>query len=249
MTEVEWLCCDDPLSLWRYLRTKMNPRRFQWLAVEWGLRNRSHFDEHDSSWLDQYSRWLQSDGPHPNQSEWPQTFYPLGVWLHPDPFGAKYFGALRYADDPMRAAAIAGESTSQVYLWLPQEPLRATVSHRGRSKRKRAAQAAQAQHHSEEQHRQRTLLRERVGREFGIQFRDVAGNPFRPVVADPAWLTSKVVAIATAIYADRAFDRMPILADALEEAGCLNADILLHCRGAGPHVRGCWVVDLVLGKA
>ena len=62
MTEVEWLCCDDPLSLWRYLRTKMNPRRFQWLAVEWGLRNRSHFDEHDSSWLDQYSRWLQSDG-------------------------------------------------------------------------------------------------------------------------------------------------------------------------------------------
>ena len=79
-------------------------------------------------------------------------------------------------------------------------------------------------------------------------FRDIFGNPFRPVIANPTWLTPKVVAIATAIYADRACDRMSILADALEEAGCTNADVLLHCRGAGPHVRGCWVVDLVLGK-
>ncbi len=78
--------------------------------------------------------------------------------------------------------------------------------------------------------------------------RDIFGNPFRPVVADPAGLTPTVVGIASAIYADRVFDRMPILADALEEAGCTNADVLLHCRGAGPHVRGCWVVDLVLGK-
>ena len=57
-----------------------------------------------------------------------------------------------------------------------------------------------------------------------------------------------VVSIAAAIYADRAFDRLPILADALEEAGCTNADVLLHCRQPGDHVRGCWVVDLVLGK-
>ncbi len=41
---------------------------------------------------------------------------------------------------------------------------------------------------------------------------------------------------------------MPVLADALEDAGCADADILAHCRGHGPHVRGCWVVDLVLGK-
>jgi hypothetical protein len=54
--------------------------------------------------------------------------------------------------------------------------------------------------------------------------------------------------LAQAIYDDRAFDRLPILADALEEAGCDTADILAHCRGPGPHVRGCWVVDLILGK-
>jgi hypothetical protein len=78
--------------------------------------------------------------------------------------------------------------------------------------------------------------------------RDIFGNPFRPVAFDPAWFTPTVLALANGIYTDRAFDRMPILADALEEAGCDNPDILLHCREPGEHVRGCWVVDLVLGK-
>jgi hypothetical protein len=79
-------------------------------------------------------------------------------------------------------------------------------------------------------------------------FRDIFGNPFRPVTADPSWLTSTVVSLAEGIYADRAFDRLPILADALQDAGCADEDVLDHCRGAGPHVRGCWVVDLLLGK-
>ena len=78
--------------------------------------------------------------------------------------------------------------------------------------------------------------------------RDIIGNPFRPVTFDPAWVTPKVKTLAQAIYDDRAFERMPELADALAEAGCSNQDILSHCRGPGPHVRGCWVVDLVLGK-
>ena len=78
--------------------------------------------------------------------------------------------------------------------------------------------------------------------------RDIAGNPFRPLVVDPRWLTSTAVALARAIYAGRAFDRLPILADALEEAGCDDPDILTHLRGDGPHVRGCWAVDLVLGR-
>jgi hypothetical protein len=81
-----------------------------------------------------------------------------------------------------------------------------------------------------------------------ILIRCIFGNPFRPATANPAWLTSTVVSLAAGIYADRAFDRLPILADALQDAGCDNADVLGHCRGPGPHVRGCWVVDLVLGK-
>jgi hypothetical protein len=78
--------------------------------------------------------------------------------------------------------------------------------------------------------------------------RCIFGNPFRPVTIDPSWLTPTVVSLATGIYQERAFDRMPILADALQDAGCTNEEVLSHCRGAGPHVRGCWVVDGVLGK-
>jgi hypothetical protein len=79
--------------------------------------------------------------------------------------------------------------------------------------------------------------------------RDIFGNPLHPVPLDPAWRTTAVLGLADAIYAERAFDRLPILADALEDAGCENADLLAHCRGPGPHVRGCWAVDLILGKA
>ena len=85
--------------------------------------------------------------------------------------------------------------------------------------------------------------------EMANRLRCIVGNPFCPETLDPAWLTSTVVALARGIYDDRAFDRLPILADALQDAGCDNDDILNHCRDAGPHVRGCWVVDLVLGKS
>jgi hypothetical protein len=78
--------------------------------------------------------------------------------------------------------------------------------------------------------------------------RDIFGNPFRPVSLDSSWFTSTVVSLAAGIYADRAFDLLPIMADALQDAGCDNEEVLEHCRGGGVHVRGCWVVDLVLGK-
>jgi hypothetical protein len=80
--------------------------------------------------------------------------------------------------------------------------------------------------------------------------RDIFGPlPFRSMCLDPAWRTPAVLHLAQAIYDDRAFDQLPILADALEEAGCTNADILDHLRRPGPHVRGCWPLDLILGRA
>jgi hypothetical protein len=77
---------------------------------------------------------------------------------------------------------------------------------------------------------------------------DVFGNPFRPVTLNPAWLTPTVKQLAQSIYDDKVFDRLPTVADALEDSGCDNADVLGHCRSGGEHVRGCWVVDLVLEK-
>ena len=82
--------------------------------------------------------------------------------------------------------------------------------------------------------------------------RDIIGNPFRPVFVSPTWLAWNdcvVSKIAQEIYDDRAFDRLPLLAGALEEAGCTDAAILDHCRGGSEHVRGCWVVDLLLRKS
>ena len=78
--------------------------------------------------------------------------------------------------------------------------------------------------------------------------REIFGDRFGRLSVDPSWLTPGVVKLTQAIYEDRAFDRMPELAAALEEAGCADEDILGHCRGPGPHVRGCWVVDLILSK-
>jgi hypothetical protein len=81
--------------------------------------------------------------------------------------------------------------------------------------------------------------------------RDIAGNPFRPVVLDPLWLAAGdgiVPRLAATIYQERAFDRLPILGDALQDASCTDCTILDHCRLPGPHVRGCWLVDLILGK-
>jgi hypothetical protein len=87
---------------------------------------------------------------------------------------------------------------------------------------------------------------------------DIFGNPFRPITINPAWLTwndGTVVRLAQSAYEERHLPaglldnaRLVVLADALEEASCDNAEILSHCRGPGPHVRGCWVVDLLLGR-
>jgi hypothetical protein len=81
-------------------------------------------------------------------------------------------------------------------------------------------------------------------------FRGIVGNPFRPVAFAPEWRTSTAVALASGMYESRDFSAMPILADALQDAGCDSDDVLSHCRDPQQlHVRGCWVVDLVLGRS
>src|SRR5262249_419858 len=75
--------------------------------------------------------------------------------------------------------------------------------------------------------------------------RDIFGNPFQNPTLEAGWITSASRNIAEGIYRDGAFERLPLLADALEEGGCTEAEVLTHCRGPGPHVRGCWVVDLL----
>ncbi len=80
--------------------------------------------------------------------------------------------------------------------------------------------------------------------------REILGNPYKPVNFDKSWRTNTAVTLAQQMYDSREFSAMPILADAIQDAGCDNDDILSHCRDTNQvHVRGCWVVDLVLGKS
>lgn len=77
---------------------------------------------------------------------------------------------------------------------------------------------------------------------------DIIGNPFRPEQVSAKWLSATVVSLAQAIYDEGQFQNLPILADALEDAGCDQRNLFQHCRLPGEHAKGCWAVDLILGK-
>ncbi len=144
--------------------------------------------------------------------------------------------------DAARAASRAAEDSDEPDIWKRYRSERALIVAKqaasdSRNVRFAAVNSADLAPHPKAERIQQSHL-----------LRDIFGNPFRPIAVDPTWLTSTAVGLARGIYDDRAFDRLPILADALQDAGCENSDILAHCRGDGPHVRGCWVVDLVLGK-
>jgi hypothetical protein len=94
-----------------------------------------------------------------------------------------------------------------------------------------------------------SAIEAREYREMGRIVRDIFGDPFRPVTFSAEWRADTVLALARQMYDSRDFSAMPILADALQDEGCDSEDILAHCRVGGPHARGCWVVDLVLGRS
>jgi hypothetical protein len=91
----------------------------------------------------------------------------------------------------------------------------------------------------------------RRDRDWCDVIRELFGNPFRPIVLDCPWRTwngGMIPALALGIYEERAWERLPILADALEDADCADEGLLAHCRGPGPHYRGCWAVDTLLER-
>jgi hypothetical protein len=148
------------------------------------------------------------------------------------------------------AALAAANAANRCLAWeyyrgeFPADPAWAAAAALGAEarevrRRREAGQQAGAWAELHERNRQSAILR------------DLFGNPFRPVRVEEPWLRwggGCVPAIAQAIDDTQAFDRLPILADALEDAGCANPDLLAHCRTPGAHVRGCWAVDLLLGK-
>jgi hypothetical protein len=234
MTESNWMNCTDPQKMLEFLRDKASDRKLRLFACAccrcmWGL--------------------LADDAWGRNLVELAERF-------------ADGAASLADLETARRLTEAAEEEPSWSYFdsesWATSDPV-ALPDTATCSKRLRASWTAMATVSSLTQeaaakasavfaHPRRWLTERRE--QAGI-IRDVFGNPFLSVTIHPIWLTWKdgtVQKIAQAIYDERAFDRMPILADALEEAGCTNQDILGHCRQPGEHVRGCWVVDLLSGK-
>jgi hypothetical protein len=85
-----------------------------------------------------------------------------------------------------------------------------------------------------------------AGEQVGL-LRELFENPFHPSTIEESWLTPTVLTLTHVIQSDRAFELLPVLGDALQDAGCARTDVLDHCYGPGPHVAGCWLVDLLSG--
>jgi hypothetical protein len=218
MTEVEWLACIEPRTMLYYLGERLDQRRALLFVCACERR----------------------------------------MWDAPDCERDKVIAAERYADGQAPAEelvaarqALGIESTTLESI-TEMDPLTYSIFE-SEDLADFAAHLVISEHEihtvEDEETRQSAFDTERAVQSHLL--RDIFGNPFRPVAVDPVWLTWRdgtVRRLAQMIYAERRFGDLPILADALEEAGCTDAAILGHCRGGGEHVRGCWVADLLLGK-
>lgn len=242
MTESDWLAADNPFRLFQYVRTRLVARKLQLLAcgccrlldplltdtqraaIEVVERHADGFADRD-----EYQRVVEEFGREVNAAL-AETLHPDGTPLLREAVAQALLGAVGVPGDV---------GLRRTLEWVEAAAAREV----GRS-------AAGA------------VRREMARRMCGV-FHEVVGNPFRErVVAGPEWLVAgrkaadwmlrvseTARAIALGVQADQAFDRLPILADALEDDGCADAELLAHLRYASHHLRGCWALDLVLGKS
>jgi len=233
MTEAEWLACKDPQPMLEFLRGKVSDRKLRLFAVAcayflWDLLNES-------------SRQLIT-----------------ALERYAD--GAASKEDLQSAEEGARAAFLADLATpctpaltfqaAQAILSLQAHTIErgAICSMLNDAQRLRGKVAREIARKGTWTKQERTAIASEQQRQSAL-IRDILGPlPFRRIALDSSWLTATVTSLATAIYQERAFDRLPILADALEDAGCSNQEVLGHLRGGGEHCRGCWPLDLVLRK-
>jgi hypothetical protein len=256
MTEAEWLECSDPYPMLESLRGKASDRKLRL----WGCaccEQIRHLYPHSSYSLAVATAERFADG----------LAAPEELRRHRERVVVEYEG--RFSSTPRSVAAIQGKVLEAVCAVASSER-----SHLEYALWFNVALALEGRR-LEEVHRENasSLLEEwlEATSEYAHDFKyflrwadidprpylisllyDIIGNPFRPSPPLPhtvlAWNDGTVRRISEGIYEERAFDRLPILADALLDAGCDNDDLLAHCRSDGPHVRGCWALDLILGK-
>jgi hypothetical protein len=228
MTEAEWLACTDPAPVLGFLRGKASDRKLRLFACACCRHIWQYMpDERGRNAVEVAERLADSMATNAERRAAALAAGAVDLGRGGAASCAVAVSAMHAAERASaNAAYIFGSATS-------------TEPYRRRGANNPAYQPAFTRASNKERVAQILLVRE------------VFGNLFHPVVADPVWLAwngGTVVKLAQAIYSERAFDRLPVLADALEEAGAHNTEILAHCRGLGPHVLGCWCLDLLLGK-
>ncbi len=256
MNEAEWLICKDPRRMLAHLRRKAGARKLRLFAVAC-CRRLGPLLETEAHRLTLEQAERLADGV-AGLSDSPSAYSGAGA---PGMDLAVSEACTWSLHRPMsleeKIAVIEAWHETPSDQWYPPATVSAPTAEDQRLAAHRAAvegSVSAARAAAGSAGKRGNLLK--FGRTYGAErraqahlLREIMGNPYRRATIDPAWLTPHVVSLAQGAYLERAFDRMPILGDALEEAGCLDVAILTHCRESVEHVRGCWVVDVLLGKS
>jgi hypothetical protein len=224
MTEAEWLACKYPGSMLEFHRTR-RPRKRRLFAVAccywmWDLLA----DE-------RCQRALRAAEEMADQADHTEQWDPWNQMQDVLTEFDERAGELGASDAPVERMREALEAVCEV-----THPNILNVAEQVARRAARAVRAHQPDDFFAGDRAQADLLRE------------IFGNPFRGVRFLPSWRTDTALLLARQMYDSREFSAMPILADALQDAGCDSDAVLSHCREPGTHVRGCWACDLVLGK-
>jgi hypothetical protein len=243
MTEAEWLACNFPwFALHRLGRTAIDRKR-RLFAVACCRRIEDLILRFKGAWRAVILAERIADGETiSDEAQRLALELPGRAFCWIDGFRQEKDNNIMWCAGNAAAGCLGGvvEPTQQWQMMMMGESLISV------SERVASAVGHQSRRNDREPVQQRWVKDERVAQVPLLHC--IFGNPFRPVTFSSEWKTDTALSLARQMYESRDFSAMPILADALQDAGCENADILNHCRGAGPHVRGCWVVDLVLGK-
>jgi hypothetical protein len=223
VTDAEWLASTDPFPMFPHLGDRASARKLRLYGCAWGR-----------------SAWDRLPDPRSRQA---------------------VLTAERFADGLASPADLLAAFTAAQQAWSEIPEVRGYRRVRGNKALNGARTAkwaaGRARDVASPEWGVRVAWRFGLGEKAAVKLvlanylRGIFGVPGRPVAIEPAWLAwqgGTIRRMAEAIYEDRAFDHLPVLADALEDAGCASADILGHCRQGGEHVRGCWLVDALLGK-
>jgi hypothetical protein len=228
MKETEWLRCTDPELMLRFLRSDISQRKLRLYACACCRRVRPYFSDR-RGWqaVEVAERYADRAATKRELVRAFRAAHAAALSLatpQPAAFGSAPYAGAYAAENSAEAAALSAPGMAAVVL--------ANAYWNGSKESYEAIRWV-------EQTAQAALVR------------DLFGNPFRPVSFRPAWRTSSgraALALARRIYEKRRFQDLPRLAGLLEQAGCSEAEILAHCRHPGEHVRGCWVIDLVLKR-